>query len=173
MQNCLEKFTLKAYILLLLRFFCFCFLCYVFACVFFCLLPWWQNHHKICCQPVLLLTDWKKFIKTSKMLQLLLSPFSRQLARYWNQLQACGAVIKQSLGSSVVFFFPVFTISPWDHVMALFLPALTIWSMCSRRSNISVNHLQVYIKSLTSFSIANDIAILKNCCQKNTNHFQD
>lgn len=35
MQNCLEKFTLKAYILLLLRFFCFCFLCYVFACVFF------------------------------------------------------------------------------------------------------------------------------------------
>lgn len=101
----------------------------------------------------------KKFIKTSKMLQLLLSPFSRQVARYWNQLQACGAVIKQSLGSSVVFFFPVFTISPWDHVMALFLPALTIWSMCSRRSNISVNHLQVYIKSLTSFSIANDIAI--------------
>lgn len=108
MQNCLEKFTLKAYILLLLRFFCFCFLCYVFACVFFCLLPWWQNHHKICCQPVLLLTDWKKFIKTSKMLQLLLSPFSRQVARYWNQLQACGAVIKQSLGSSVVFFFSCF-----------------------------------------------------------------
>lgn len=105
MQNCLEKFTLKAYILLLLRFFCFCFLCYVFACVFFCLLPWWQNHHKICCQAVLLLTDWKKFIKTSKMLQLLLSPFSRQVARYWNQLQACGVVIKQSLGSSVVFFF--------------------------------------------------------------------
>lgn len=172
MQNCLENFTPRPVFCCYWGFFVFVFYVTFLLVYFFCLLPWWQNHHKICCQPVLLLTDWKKFIKTSKMLQLLLSPFSIQVARYWNQLQACGAVIKQSLGSSVVFFFPVFTISPWDHMMALFLPALTIWSMCSRRSNISVNHLEVYIKSLTSFSIANDIAILKNC-QKNTNHFQD